>query len=211
MPSKITRPGTAFRGLFPSHKNHCQVPYHSLGELGACLLLEFAPRVARYRSCQDRQFRISSDGDEFGYTPDYEVIHIDGDIHYIEVKPKSECRRPSVADRLARARSGLADAGYPLYIWDESITEAWPRHETLKLLRPWLGKLSEVEVLEARDLIERVQPKTVRSLVHLARTRERAMAWLANGAVGIDVDQPFTQDAEVFSDQQGIRHAPIFY
>lgn len=210
MPSKLTRSGTSFRGFFPSLKNQCQVPWHSLGEQAACLLLEFSPQVARYRNCQDKQFQICSDGGVFEYTPDFEVIRSNGDVAYIEVKPRSERRRPSVADRLARARSGLADLGYPLYVWDESVTHASPRQDTLKLLRPWRGKLEDSDVSDVREMVAHVQPATVRSLVHLARTHERALIWIANGAAGIDVDQPFTRDAEILANQSEIRHAPIF-
>ncbi|WP_230684565.1 Tn7 transposase TnsA N-terminal domain-containing protein [Burkholderia cepacia] len=210
MPSKFSRSGTNFRGFFPSVKNQCQVPWHSLGEQAACLLLEFSPQVTRYRSCQDKQFEICGDGDAFGYTPDYEVILRDDEIQYVEIKPRRELRRPSVADRLARARSTLANLGCPLSIWDESITHAWPRHDTLKLLRPWRGRMTDADVLDTRERVAHVQPGTVRSLVHLARTEERALMWIANSAAGIDVDQPFTRDSEILVGQSEIQHAPIF-
>jgi hypothetical protein len=210
MPSKITRSGTSFRGFIPSIKSPPSVPWHSWGEEGATLLLEFSPEVVHYRSAQSRQFQLGTGSHSFGYTPDYEATLRDGSIVLIEVKPALELRRPSVANRLALARAGLAERGYPLYIWDEAITGADIRRDTLRLLRPWRGRMGRDEADEVRDLVARMRPSTLRGLIHLARTKALALTWLANGAAGIDLDSPFLSTAEIFVDPPEMRHAPIF-
>lgn len=210
MPSKITRSGTSFRGFMPSIKSPPSVPWHSWGEEGAALLLEFSPEVVHYRSAQDRQFQLGTIYSPIGYTPDYEVTLRDGSVVFIEVKPAQEMRRPSVASRLTLARAGLAEQGYPLYIWDEAITVAGIRRDTLRLLRPWRGRIGRNEAGEARDLVARMQPRTFGGLIHLARTKTRALTWLANGAAGIDLDLPFLSTSELFVNPQEMRHAPIF-
>jgi hypothetical protein len=210
MPSKITRSGTSFRGFIPSIKNPPSVPWHSWGEEGAALLLEFSPEVVHYRDAQDRQFQLGTISHPFSYTPDYEVTLRDGAIVFIEVKPAREARRPSVANRLALARAGLAERGFPLYVWDERITGAAIRRDTLRLLRPWRGRIARNEADEAHDLVARMQPRTFGGLIHLARTKTRALTWLANGAAGIDLDLPFLSTAEIFVDPPEMRHAQIF-
>ncbi|WP_459720257.1 hypothetical protein [Paraburkholderia sp. 2C] len=146
MPSKIT-----YRGFMPSVKSPPSVPWHSWGEEAAALLLEFSPEVMHYGSAQSRQFQLGTFAHPFRYTPDYEATLRDGTIVFIEVKPTYETRRPSVANRLALARAGLAERGYPLYVWDETITGAGTRGDTLRQLRPWRGRIGRDEANEARE------------------------------------------------------------
>jgi hypothetical protein len=194
----------------PSIKSPPSVPWHSWGEEGAALLLEFSPEVVHYRSAQSLQFQLGTCSHPFSYTPDYEATLRDGSVALIEAKPAREAHRPSVANRLALARAGLAERGYPLYIWDERVTGAGTRRDTLRQLRPWRGRIGRNEADEARDLVARMRPRTLGGLIHLARTKARALTWLANGAAGIDLDLPFLPTAEIFVYPPEMRHAPIF-
>ncbi|WP_232448269.1 Tn7 transposase TnsA N-terminal domain-containing protein [Burkholderia ubonensis] len=210
MPSHDTRRGSNFRGFTSSVKNSCSMPWYSFPEEGTVLLLEFSPQVIRFRSAQDRTFVLGLGGQTFEYTPDYEVVRRDGSTVFIEAKLAKDLKRPSVHDRVTRARAGLAELGYPLFIWDERIYIAGTRRDTLRLLRPWRGRLSQLQIKDAKRLVEQVRPRTFRNLMHLARTRDLALAWLANGVAGIDLDAPLISEAEIYVDPSEMRHAEIF-
>ncbi|WP_230941284.1 MULTISPECIES: TnsA endonuclease N-terminal domain-containing protein [Burkholderia cepacia complex] len=210
MPSYDTRSGGNFRGFTPSVKNACSMPWYSLAEEATALLLEFSPEVLRFRSAQDRTFDLREAGQIFRYTPDYEVVRRDGSVVYVEAKPAKDLQKPSVQARMARARAILAQHGYALFIWDERTYICGTRHETLRLLRPWRGRMSPERVREAQRLVEKKRPKTFRNLVHLARTSDAALMWIANGAAGIDLDVPLTSDTAIYVAPSEVRHAEIF-
>ncbi|WP_232458918.1 hypothetical protein [Burkholderia ubonensis] len=210
MPSYDTRSGVNFRGFTPSVKNSCSMPWYSLAEEATTLLLEFSPEVLRFRSSQDRTFVLGEAGRTFKYTPDYEVVLRDSSVVFVEAKPAKELQRPSVRDRLARARAGLAQQGYSLFIWDESTYISGTRRDTLRLLRPWRGRISPARIREAQWFVEKRRPNTFRNLVHLARTRDLALVWLANGAAGIDLDVPLISEAAIYVAPAEVRHAKIF-
>ncbi|WP_230963173.1 TnsA endonuclease N-terminal domain-containing protein [Burkholderia cepacia] len=210
MPSHDTRSGGNFRGFTPSIKNACSMPWYSLAEEASTLLLEFSPEVLRFRSAQDRTFLLREVGQTFRYTPDYEIVRRDGSTVFVEAKPAKDLQRPSVQARMARARAIVAQHGHALFIWDERTYICGTRHETLRLLRPWRGRMSAERIQEAQRLVEKKHPKTFRNLVHLARTRNVALTWIANGAAGIDLDMPLTSDAVIYVAPSEVRHAKIF-
>ncbi|PAJ93436.1 hypothetical protein DF156_21090 [Burkholderia ubonensis] len=70
--------------------------------------------------------------------------------------------------------------------------------------------MSAERIREAQRLVEMKHPKTFRNLVHLARTHDVALTWIANGAAGIDIDVPLTADAAIYVAPSEIRHAKIF-
>ncbi|MBR8265338.1 hypothetical protein KDW88_00975 [Burkholderia cenocepacia] len=70
--------------------------------------------------------------------------------------------------------------------------------------------MSAERIREVQELVERKHPKTFRNLVHLARTRDVALTWIANGAAGIDVDAPLTSEAPIYVAPSEVRHAKIF-
>ena len=85
MPSRITRSGTNFRGWFPSRKNSCLIPWHSLEERSGVLLLEFSPQVLRYHA-QPGPFHLTTPCGATTYTPDYAADLRDGTTALIEIK-----------------------------------------------------------------------------------------------------------------------------
>ncbi|WP_254617396.1 hypothetical protein [Burkholderia metallica] len=210
MPSYDTRSGGNFRGFTPSVKNACSMPWYSLAEEATTLLLEFSPEVLRFRSAQDRTFVLREAGQLFRYTPDYEIVRRDSSTVFVEAKPAKDLQKPSVQARMARARAVLAEHGHALFIWDERTYISGTRHETLRLLRPWLGRISSERIREAQWLVEKKYPKTFRNLVHLARSRDVALTWIANGAAGIDLDVQLTSDAAIYVAPSEVRHAKIF-
>ncbi|VWD52285.1 hypothetical protein [Burkholderia contaminans] len=210
MPSHDTRSGGNFRGFTPSIKNACSMPWYSLAEEASTLLLEFSPEVLRFRSAQDRTFLLRESGQTFRYTPDYEIVRRDGSTVFVEAKPAQDLQKPSVRARMARARAVLAQHGHALFIWDERTYICGTRHETLRLLRPWRGRMAPERIREAQWLVEKKRPKTFRNLVHLARARDVALTWIANGAAGIDLDMPLTSDAAIYTAPSEVRHAKIF-
>ncbi|KVO30899.1 hypothetical protein WL51_30555 [Burkholderia ubonensis] len=70
--------------------------------------------------------------------------------------------------------------------------------------------MSSERIREAQWLVEKKHPKTFQNLVHLARTRDVALTWIANGAAGIDLDVPLTSDAAIYVAPSEVRHAKIF-
>jgi hypothetical protein len=186
------------------------MPWFSLAEEGTTLLLEFSPEVLSFHSSQDRTFVHSEAGQTFQYTPDYQVVRRDGSTVFVEAKPAKDLQKPSVQARMARARAVLAQHGHAPFIWDERTYICGTRHETLRLLRPWRGRMSAERIREVQELVEKKHPKTFRNLVHLARTRDVALTWIANGAAGIDLDVPLTSDAAIYVAPSEVRHAKIF-
>ncbi|MCA3800036.1 TnsA endonuclease N-terminal domain-containing protein, partial [Burkholderia sp.] len=162
MPSYDTRSGSNFRGFTPSIKNSCSMPWFSLAEEGTTLLLEFSPEVLSFHSSQDRTFVHSEAGQTFQYTPDYQVVRRDGSTVFVEAKPAKDLQKPSVQARMARARAVLAQHGHAPFIWDERTYICGTRHETLRLLRPWRGRMSAERIREVQELVEKKHPKTDR-------------------------------------------------
>jgi hypothetical protein len=152
---------------------------------------------------------MSSEG-PFKYTPDYEVVRRDETVAYVEVKPRDELNRPSVQQRLTDAKAGLALLGHPFYVWDERIYFRRVRHDTLKMLLPWRGRMTAQECREARALVAQAQPRKLSELRRVTRSQSLLMLWVANEIVGIDIDEPFTINAPVYIAPAEMRHAKIF-
>ncbi|MDK6080581.1 TnsA endonuclease N-terminal domain-containing protein [Massilia varians] len=83
----IVRPtGGIVRGKFPSRKNGRMVHHEGLLELDAIYLFEASPLIFRFRE-QPTTIRYPDGKRLRRYTPDFELILINGEVVVVEIKP----------------------------------------------------------------------------------------------------------------------------
>jgi len=110
------------------------MPYESLLERDAFLLLEFSPGVTEYKA-QPEKIYFQQDNKQRLYFPDIRIDLVNGDYLHIEVKPKSKLKNQILVQRLNAIHEHYKETeASGFMVFDESIIRREPLLTNLKLL-----------------------------------------------------------------------------
>lgn len=82
----VTRSGRGFRGYYPSKKLNRLVEFESLLERDAIKIFEHSDLVVSYQE-QPKKVYYYDEIEEKKYFPDFQLVMINEDVIYVEVKP----------------------------------------------------------------------------------------------------------------------------
>jgi len=204
----VTRRSRHVRGLMPSLKNACSIPWESQNELHYYRLLELSSGVRRYR-VQPSVEVIRVHGADHFYFPDVEVEFVDGSVAIVEVKPELRLATAEVAARMAAAREAIVLSGRRFHIVTDSRLRVSPRLQNVEELMSHRRQLllRGEELQELTRELRRAPPSSVRELHALCGERLANLA-LGLGIVGVDLDQPMTDSSPTYLG--GHRHESVF-
>jgi hypothetical protein len=178
-----------FSGWYWSTRTAQHVWFESFKERDFLLHADFDPSIEMIIS---QPFHLRWPDEESpmgGHIPDYLVVHREGLIEAVSVKPAE--RAGSARAQHDRSTSVLAAAGLKAVLWTGTCTA---RSRNLEFLVQFLQPWSALDQLVARHAGAFREPFSLRWL-YQQNSRELVVAcWhgVATGALSCDLDMPFT-------------------
>lgn len=206
----VTRSGRTVRGYFPSRKMRTMIPWESLLERDAILLLEFSPEVVRYRA-QPARVPFQLNGVLKHCIPDFEVEFADGLISHVEVKPAKKLKRPDIAIRYAAIREHYEKSE----IWYQILTEKELRNpvrlENFQLLGYHLPRPEdEPELMDAQQKLLLLPTRTIAGAAAVLGNIKMVYRLIAANYLICNFDQPISPSTSISYRFEGEHHdAPI--
>lgn len=193
----VTRSGRTVRGYFPSRKMGTMIPWESLLERDAILLLEFSPEVLKYRG-QPARVPFQLNGVIKHCIPDFEVEFTDGLISHIEVKPAKKLAKPEIAIRYAAIRAHYETTD----IWYQILTEKELRNpvrlENFQLLGYHLPRPEdEFDLMDAQQKLLLLPTKTVAGAAAVLGDIKMVYRLIAANYLICNFDQPISPSTSI--------------
>lgn len=207
----ITRSGRGVRGYFPSRKMGMMIPWESLLERDAILLLEFSPEVVRYES-QPAKIAFQMNGAVSHCIPDFAAEFTDGLVSHIEVKPSKKLEKPEIASRYAAIKAHYEKTD----IWYQILTEKELRNKVrlknLRLLAYHLPRIEdERELMDAQQQLSILPARTVGGASVVLGSNTMVYRLLAAGYLSCCLDQPITQHTCISYHFTGGHHDAVIH
>lgn len=148
------RPGRrSCTGWYQSIKAGDGLPYESLLERDALLLLDFDPDVA-HLSVQPETFVWMDANRQRRYTPDIRLETVGGEVIYRQVKPASRLAAdPTLGGRLSAIEAECAARGARHEMWLDTDIRRQPRLSNVRRLRASIAVLATVNLHAIRTII----------------------------------------------------------
>jgi hypothetical protein len=180
-------------GWFTSRKAQLRMPFESLIERDAMIVLESDQSVSRYRA-QPETFQISSGGRSVKYTPDLLVWFRRGDLVYREVKPTEKLiADTSLGGRFESIQSEAHKRGATFETWSAAEIRREPRLSNSKLVQSASGYITQEILVAALPRLARMtMPATVEEIaVALGAGAHHGLALglVGLGLLSIDIDE----------------------
>ncbi len=129
----VTRRGRHIRGYFPSKKMKRMVPWESLQERDALLLLELSPGVVAFKA-QPEKLPYWDGTAMRVHVPDLWVLLYDEHVLFVELKPASELARPQVKAKYCQIAEQLLAQGLDYRLLTDKEIQQEPQFSNLKQL-----------------------------------------------------------------------------
>lgn len=189
---------------FASCKTKSVLTVESCLEFDTCFHLEYSPHVLTFEA-QPEGFYYEFEGKRCPYTPDFKVIHQQGEEQFIEVKPLAKTVKEDFRARFQMKQQSALEAGIVLLLVTERQICVSPTLSNLKLLHRYSGFQSVTAI--HLHILKLVEKYGVISLINLARvTGEKegvilstTLSLIARGKLATNlIDQSITLNSEVW-------------
>lgn len=131
---EILKPtGGIVRGKFPSRKNGRMVQHEGLLELDAVYLFETHPGIVAYRE-QPLTLRYPDGPRLRRYTPDFELVLVNGEVVLVEIKPTRSLADAEVRHKLDCVEQHLRREGRQFVVLTDQHLRREPRLSNLREL-----------------------------------------------------------------------------
>lgn len=203
----VTRSGRGIRGYFPSRKMRCMVPWESLLERDAILLLEFSPGVQSYQA--QPEIILYPHGDEIRrYFPDFEISTGSGINVQIEVKTSEQLAKPKMAEKYRTIATHYQSAGRQFRILTDLEIRREPLHTNLKMLMR--HSRHDGELASSLSQATKFLQKEARPLQAMGLEAEIIWRLLAHGHLRCDLAEPIAAST-LISLPQGDRDDSLLF
>lgn len=154
----MSRSSRKFRVKFPSKKLNRMVACESLLELDAALHFEFSPGIVSFQE-QPAMIHYEHDGATRRYFPDFELVMRNGEVVYVEVKPKTKLSSPQLASKLTAIGEHYNRKNQRFLVLTDAVLRQQPRLNNLRLLARVQHCKDDLKLpqIVARDLLENGQ------------------------------------------------------
>lgn len=207
----VTRSGRGVRGHFPSRKMGEMIPWESLLERDAILLLEFSPDIIRY-TAQPARIPFSLDGEIKHCIPDFEAEFADGLITHIEVKPAKKLAKPEIDYRY----KAIAKQYETSNIWYQILTEKElrprARLSNLRLLAYHMPRIEdEAELMDAQQRLSVLPARTIAGAAAVLGDIKLVYRLMAANYLSCNLDEPITPETYICYRFMGGHHGALFH
>lgn len=188
----VTRSGRGVRGYFPSFKMKTMIPYESLLERDAILLLEFSPDVIRYQT-QPARIAYYFEGRLRDYYPDFEAEFSNELLTHIEVKPAKKLIQATEKDRFA----AIAKHYDQSHIWFQILTEhelrKKSRLDNLRMLACYMPNVEdESDLMDSQQKLSMLPANTIAGATAVLGDIKLVYRLLAANYLSCNLDEPIT-------------------
>ena len=190
----VTRSRGRVVGFYSSTKNMRHVAWESQLEQKACNVFEFSPAITSYRE-QPVTIHFQSNGELLRYTTDFELMLINGQRLYAEIKPAKYLEEPEGKQRLQDIATywQRKNQGF-IVITDEELN--YPdMQNNLSLLRAYQRfRCSEELIRQGVFWVSDAPVNNLLGLMTYLGSPAAAYALIAQGHITANLHQPFSFD-----------------
>ena len=194
---KVGVKGKGVTAKFFSFKLNRIIECESLLEMDFCYLLEFKRDVVEYEE-QPETFILNG----FRYTPDFRMVHTDGAVEFVEVKPS--CKVHEYREKFRLIESHLREKGFRFRVWtEEDVNPVYL--DNLRFLYRYIGQPAGYSSYAERVLsaIRRAGKARIEDVIAVFPEKERAkvlpVIWymIARNIIRTDLNKPLNASCEV--------------
>lgn len=208
---KVVRPtGRGVRGYFPSRKMGRMIAWESLLERDAILRFEFSSAIIRYEE-QPQHVYYEQDGVTREYIPDFELIFDTGEVMHIEVKPSNKLKEPENAKKYAAIAEHYVAIGMPFRILSEKEIRSQPSLTNLQRLARYLPRDTEENLDLYLQNLSLLPGRTIEGASIVCGDALPVYKLLATGHYWFDINQPLTENTEIYPGEKESRNASLFF
>ncbi|MDH7970657.1 hypothetical protein QH494_00530 [Sphingomonas sp. AR_OL41] len=194
------RPGQrSCTGWYQSIKAGDALPYESLLERDALLLLDFDPDVAQF-GVQPETFVWTEAGRQRRYTPDIRLETVGGAVIYRQVKLATRLAAdPTLGGRLPAIEAECAARGARHEMWLDTDIRRQPRLSNVRRLRATVAVLAAENLDAIHTIITRLPiPSNLGAAAEALGGRpvhvNIVLGLVAVGELAVDLDRPLDDD-----------------
>lgn len=194
------RPGQrSCTGWYQSIKASDALPYESLLERDALLLLDFDPDVAQF-VVQPETFVWTEAGRQRRYTPDIRLETVGGEVIYRQVKLATRLAAdPTLGGRLPAIEAECAARGSRHEMWLDTDIRRQPRLSNARRLRATVAVLAAENLYAIQTIITRLPfPSNLGAAAEALGGRpvhvNIVLGLVAVGELAVDLDRPLDDD-----------------
>lgn len=205
----VTRSKGRVVGYFPSVKSNRSIAWESQMELRACRLFEYCPTVRKYRE-QPEVVHYQLNGVDKKYIPDFELLLINDERVFIEIKPKAILARNEEIIRFTVISIELAEANTAFAVMTEDELNVKSIQDNIKLIHPYSTLYLNQELKSYLKVLCLKKDITIGFLVEMGLSLKTIYSSIAKGYISIELTQQVTLQSQVFIKEETDHENSIF-
>ena len=210
---RVRQPVTPSRGrvvgYFPSVKSNEPIAWESQMELKACRIFEYCPTVHSYRE-QPETVYYTLNGVGRKYIPDFELILINDERIYIEIKPKRVLNKSEEKDRFVAISNHLNEKGITFAVMTEDELNNGYIQDNIKLIHPYAAQDVNVDIEKYFKELCSKNDMTVGDFIQLGLSLKTIYSSITQGFLKIDLNKKISRQSSVFINKETDHENSIF-
>jgi hypothetical protein len=196
-------------GYFPSVKSNEPIAWESQMELTACRIFEYCPTVQNYRE-QPETVYYTLNGVGRKYIPDFELILINDERVYIEIKPKRVLNKNEEKDRFVAISNHLNEKGITFAVMTEDELNNGYIQDNIKLIHPYAAQDVNVDIEKYFKELWSKNDMTVGDFIQLGLSLKTIYSSITQGFLKIDLNKKISRQSSVLINKETDHENSIF-
>jgi hypothetical protein len=173
------------------------IGYESLLEESAIYHFEFSAQIASYQE-QPEKTEFWVEGKRQIYFPDFELMMVDGEVVYVEVKPEAKLKDPVLKKRLEDIAEHYRQRGYRFVVLTDKQLKQEPLLGNLKqLIYHHRWERDDQELRAAMEALTLLPAHTVDGFKAVLGNVQDVYRLLATGFYVCDLSRPIEGSTEI--------------
>jgi len=196
-------------GYFPSVKSNKPVAWESQMELKACRIFEYCPTVHSYRE-QPEIVHYKFNGVGRKYIPDFELMLINNEQVFIEIKPKRVLDKSEEKGRFVAISKHLNEKGIAFAVMTEEELNTGDIQDNIKLIHPYAAQDMNVGIEKYFKELCSKNEMTIGDFIELGLTLKTIYSSIAQGFLKIDLNKKISRKTSVLINKETDHENSIF-
>jgi len=196
-------------GQFPSIKNKKSVAWESQLELKACRIFEYSHFIERYRE-QPVVIKYMLNGVLKRYIPDFELICVNGDRVYIEIKPKKILEKPEEVERFIAITKKLHNEGVYFAVMTEVELDRDDIQDNIKTIHPYARQDIDIELIHIIKALKNEGSFSIKELLDIGFTIGTVYAAITKNYFKTDLSKSLFRNSCLFIEEEQDNENNIF-
>jgi hypothetical protein len=196
-------------GQFPSIKNNESVAWESQLELKACRIFEYSHFIESYRE-QPVVVKYMLNGVLRRYIPDFELICVNGDRVYIEIKPKKILEKPEEVERFIAITKKLHNEGVYFAVMTEVELDKDDIQDNIKAIHPYANMDINIDLINIIKALKNESSFSIEELLDIGFTIGTIYATITKNYLKTNLRKSLSRHSRLFIEEEQDNENNIF-